>query len=82
MQGIEPVRISHRVRQPFCNRAAGCTAHRRSVVGHEQTNRARRCRVCLCSVNRLQSQRDDPLSQVADRFGASSKVSRVTRPSG
>src|SRR5260370_22789885 len=28
---------------------------RMSQMGHEQTNRPRQCRVCLCSLNRLQS---------------------------
>jgi hypothetical protein len=32
-----------------------CDAHSASEMGHEQTNRSCRCRVCLCSLNRLRS---------------------------
>jgi hypothetical protein len=46
MQGIESARISHRVRQPFCNRPAGCTAHRRSVVGSFASKAAEAVRPC------------------------------------
>jgi hypothetical protein len=34
LQDIELGIVSQRVRQPFCNRAAGCTAHPRSAADH------------------------------------------------
>src|SRR5438128_2143948 len=43
--------VSQRVRQAICNRAAGCTAHPRSVVGHEQKNSPRPVLVRSTSVS-------------------------------
>jgi hypothetical protein len=36
LQHIDLASVSQRVRQPFCNRAAGCTAHPRSAPGHSR----------------------------------------------
>jgi hypothetical protein len=36
LQHIDLASVSQRVPQPFCNRAAGCTAHPKSAAGHNR----------------------------------------------